>query len=828
MHRATMAAVDLYALLELPPSATASDIKKGFQKQARVLHPDKCNSDDSADRFHAAKLAFDILSHDIRRRVYHAGDFTTLEALRNSDLFDRDDFLEKHPWYDDSYRDSGFDGSMVDVVSPSAESMQQPSTPKNQTPAPMNVAKPATIVLQQQRTHELWVELEDLYTGFERTVQVKRQVETHPGEVTTETIALTLSSQPGWEDSTTVTFDGAGDEPYAGSAGSYMLVVRQRPHRIFQRHGQHDLGVNARVHLWGALFGSSTSIPLINGGETVLPVDALLPGQQEVLRNLGMPTASGDFGDLLVTFQVAMPAHATEQVRSTDPTRPTQWLDLPLICQHCGQRFVPSDANQSACREHSGTLVVQASLDDDEALTPGVWSCCQQQEHALGCEQHTRHQATPQSLVQAKGRAADNALAVVLGYGDPYQVGACLLWCREAPLDYHASVAMQQHNTLGLVILLRAGAEVPHTEGLQAALTSAAQGDQNLSAHLTHLLQHDHELVDIIVRMPGVSPVLWNQICQREDPDLALLLLQHPSVTPQRCRVLEQAASSIKLLVACAITNHLDCAQHLLQIGLRADGDSYLLRHTPLLKAIEHKHSAMVKLLLDYGAEPERAGYFGPLFDNHTPLAAAARTGQLSMLQLLFQSGADVDWTGGQCQRTALHTACEYGQHAAAQVLIAAGARTSLEDGNGQRPLDIALEHNQLTVVRALQPAVVQEALQSMEGLTVVRTLYDQLKYSPLICPNMEYAEIRATLLVLAQALRTLCRYSAGLDASCQADLCGTATGMSHALRAYEVWKETRDSPGDAPDAGPAAISGLVSAGVGVKTRLQQLLADMQ
>jgi hypothetical protein len=250
----------------------------------------------------------------------------------------------------------------------------------------------------------------------------------------------------------------------------------------------------------------------MNGGEELLPVDALVPGQQELLRNRGMPTSATHYGNLHVTFQVAMPAHAAEQVRSVDPNRPTQWLDLPLVCCHCTRKFVPSSDSQSICQHHSGTLVVQADLDEEAAMTEGVWSCCQGQANAEGCVHPERHEATRQSLIQAKGIAADNALAVVLGYGDPYQVAACLLWCREAPLDYHASVAMQLHNTLGLVILLRAGAEVPHTEGMMAALTTAAQDDSNLSVHLARALQQDDELIDVLVRMPSVVPMLWNQV----------------------------------------------------------------------------------------------------------------------------------------------------------------------------------------------------------------------------------------------------------------------------------------------------------------------------
>eukprot|EP00730_Choanoeca_flexa_P003841 TRINITY_DN11517_c3_g6_i1.p1 TRINITY_DN11517_c3_g6~~TRINITY_DN11517_c3_g6_i1.p1 ORF type:complete len:808 (+),score=177.54 TRINITY_DN11517_c3_g6_i1:64-2487(+) len=799
-----MADMDLYAKLSVVPTATAAEIKKAFQKKARVLHPDKCSSDNAAKLFHEARLAFDILTHDIRRRVYDAGDYTTLEALRTSDMFDRADFLEQHPWYADAYRDSGIHDDLCHFARnvPAA----QPSTPSNQLPGKADTATmaPPSAVLQMHRVHELWVSLEELYQGFSHTIHVTRLVEDQPNQVSSEDIGLTITSQPGWEDGTTIEYQGAGDLPYRGAAGAFTVVIRQHPHRIFQRR-QDDLVVTARVHLWGALFGSSTKVPLISGGEHVLPVDALVPGQQERLVGHGMPRADADadnitHGDLHVLFQVAMPAHAAQAVPTRDPARPTQWTDIPLRCSRCQQMFAVSDPETTRC--------------------PG-------DAEADGSETFDRHEPTAQSLIDAKGRAAENALGIVLEDGDPYQIAACLLWCREAPLDFYATVAMQEHNTLGLVLLLRAGAEVPHTEGLAAALAAAATNDEHLCQHLTKILQQDDEFVDLLVRVPGVMPVMWHQICQREEPELALLLLQHPRLTSRLCKVREQTAATTKMLMACAAMNHLSCAQRLLQLSCPADGTSLLVRHTPLLKAIEHEHSDMVKLLLDYGADPDRAGYFGPLLDTVTPLGAAARCGQIATLRQLIVAGADVDFQEPQSGRTALHEACMHGQTAAVQALIASGARTSLMDADLQRPLDLALNYQHHVTTRALQSAVVQEALQSMEGLTVVRTLYDQLEYSPLVCPNMTAGEIRATVLVLSAALRVLCAYSTGLDSSCQADLCGSATGMSHALQAYERWKLSRDQPSLAADAGAAAISGLVSAGVGVKTRMQELLGDM-
>ncbi|XP_026730103.1 dnaJ homolog subfamily C member 17 [Trichoplusia ni] len=63
--------VDLYALLDIPITATESEIKKAYRKKALTCHPDK-NPDDpkAAEAFHSLSQALEILTDESARAAY--------------------------------------------------------------------------------------------------------------------------------------------------------------------------------------------------------------------------------------------------------------------------------------------------------------------------------------------------------------------------------------------------------------------------------------------------------------------------------------------------------------------------------------------------------------------------------------------------------------------------------------------------------------------------------------------------------------------------------------------------------------------------------------
>ena len=62
-----------YDALEVPPDASADQIKKAYRKLALRWHPDKNdNSEESQERFKKIAQAYDVLSDDMKRRQYDA------------------------------------------------------------------------------------------------------------------------------------------------------------------------------------------------------------------------------------------------------------------------------------------------------------------------------------------------------------------------------------------------------------------------------------------------------------------------------------------------------------------------------------------------------------------------------------------------------------------------------------------------------------------------------------------------------------------------------------------------------------------------------------
>ena len=63
--------VDLYGVLEVPPSASIDQIRRAYRRQATLSHPDLHASDPGAEaRMALINVAAGVLLHPERRRAY--------------------------------------------------------------------------------------------------------------------------------------------------------------------------------------------------------------------------------------------------------------------------------------------------------------------------------------------------------------------------------------------------------------------------------------------------------------------------------------------------------------------------------------------------------------------------------------------------------------------------------------------------------------------------------------------------------------------------------------------------------------------------------------
>jgi molecular chaperone DnaJ len=101
-----------------------------------------------------------------------------------------------------------------------------------------------------------------------------------------------------------------------GPAGDLYVLVHVKAHAVFGRDGD-NLTVTVPVTYPEAVLGADVKVPVLGG----LPVTVKLPegsanGRTMRVRGKGAPNKEGSRGDLLVTFEVAVPTRLNEAARS--------------------------------------------------------------------------------------------------------------------------------------------------------------------------------------------------------------------------------------------------------------------------------------------------------------------------------------------------------------------------------------------------------------------------------------------------------------------------------------------------------------------------------
>lgn len=81
---------DFYALLDIPPAANESEIRRAYRRTALKYHPDKIANPTPADidKFHTLQIAYDVLSDPSVRQLYDNAREARMRKQRERDMMD--------------------------------------------------------------------------------------------------------------------------------------------------------------------------------------------------------------------------------------------------------------------------------------------------------------------------------------------------------------------------------------------------------------------------------------------------------------------------------------------------------------------------------------------------------------------------------------------------------------------------------------------------------------------------------------------------------------------------------------------------------------------
>ncbi|WFE22675.1 molecular chaperone DnaJ [Solwaraspora sp. WMMD937] len=359
---------DFYAVLGVPKTASADEIKKAYRKLARELHPDH-NPGNSAfeERFKAVSEAYNVLADDRRRKEYDE-----MRSLFGSGAFRRG-ARGGGPGFDPADLFGGFAGAggagdrrfggagFSDIFSSifsgggagagmrtrgpargrdvEAEVVLDFGAAVRGTTLPLslrapgvcdtchgNGAKPGSVprtcptcagsglTTRNQGSFSFSEPCRDCQGVG--TIVDEKCPECHGSGGVTKTRTLNVRFPPGVADGQRIRLAGRGEPgDRGGPAGDLFVLVKVRNDELFGRAGD-DLTLTVPITYAEAVLGTDLRVPTMDGAVTLRVQPGTPSGRTLRARGKGVPRRDGTAGDLLVTVEVVVPATVDESAQA--------------------------------------------------------------------------------------------------------------------------------------------------------------------------------------------------------------------------------------------------------------------------------------------------------------------------------------------------------------------------------------------------------------------------------------------------------------------------------------------------------------------------------
>lgn len=295
-----MAFIDYYKILGVDKNATEKDIKSAYRKLARQYHPDLNPNDAEANKkFQQINEANEVLSDAEKRKKYdkygenwqHGEEYEKYAQQQQAQGGGRvySGFGGGHGQGFESYEDFG-SGDFSDFFQSMFGGAGGRSSGRQ------------TRYRGQDYNAELKLNLRDVSESHKQTLTVNGK-----------NIRITIPA--GVENGQTIKISGHGGPGVNGGPGGDLyitFVVANDPN--FRRDGA-NLYTTTKLDLYTAVLGGEVTIDTLTGKVKIKVAPETQNGTTVKLKGKGMPVykKEGEFGDLLVTYDIQMPTKLTEK-----------------------------------------------------------------------------------------------------------------------------------------------------------------------------------------------------------------------------------------------------------------------------------------------------------------------------------------------------------------------------------------------------------------------------------------------------------------------------------------------------------------------------------
>ncbi len=295
---------DYYALLGVPRTADAEEIKRAYRRKARKFHPDVSKEKNAEARFKEVQEAYEVLKDTEKRAAYDqlGANWRDGQQFRAPPGFD---FGGRGGPQGGAHASGGFSDFFSSLFGSNAGGGFSGGEDLGELfGRRAGQARQARARGRDVRV-VLAVTLEEAHAGAPREIDFDRR----RADGTTERRNLRVKIPAGVLPGQVIRLGSQGDEGVGGPFGDLLLEVQHHPHRHYQLEGR-DLHLHVPLAPWEAALGATVQVPTLEGA-----VDLRIPAGSSAGRKLrlrgrgfaGERGAAEGRGDLYVVVDIAMP-----------------------------------------------------------------------------------------------------------------------------------------------------------------------------------------------------------------------------------------------------------------------------------------------------------------------------------------------------------------------------------------------------------------------------------------------------------------------------------------------------------------------------------------